>query len=370
MSTIITYVQQEKRTFAQLPFNVVDSLVLSQLIYLNFKSVVPSLAEQSEPILLKNIFNYGSLNHLINAEVRDIPQNTQLLQALMTSPRFHHLGLNYYQEKIDDQKEEQFTAITYFLDPQTTYLAFSGTGASFIGWKENFNMSFIEPIPSQEDGLAYVRHVLDTLPSATNFFLGGHSKGGNVAVYAGMHLSPSLKSRLLQIYSHDGPGFKTAVFSSPPFLSIKDKINKTVAQSSVVGMLLAQHEAYQVVKSNRFGLMQHDPFSWLVKNTDFIYAPNHSASALSLGQALNQWIGNLTDDKRALFIDTLYQVIKANQSKNCNELTANWYKETVTILKQMQSLDPATRNFILKTIKALIKLSVKNFCQIPLKSSN
>nr|WP_238473040.1 Mbeg1-like protein [Desulforamulus profundi] len=102
--------------------------------------------------------------------------------------------------------------------------------------------------------------------------IGGHSKGGNIAVYSSIKCRQSVQKRITHVFSHDGPGFRDEVFQCHEYLIIKDRINKILPQSSIIGMLLQNQEHYSVVKSNRIWFMQHDSFSWLIDGSDFQYA--------------------------------------------------------------------------------------------------
>lgn len=366
MKNIIDYVTGADDYFRNKEFTVVDSLVLSQLSYLRFDGLVQGLSNPTKPVSIGGIANAETIESMING-VRDGESNRKLLHALAGSPRFRDVKLIFYVNKIDLNEEKQFSAVTCLLDDGTAYIAYRGTDSTFVGWKEDFNMAFMSPVPSQKEGAEYLNAVADLIQC--DLIIGGHSKGGNIAVYSAIKCRQPVKSRITRVFSHDGPGFKDEIFLNYEYLSMKDRINKTLPQSAVIGMLLQQQEDYSVVKSNRIGIMQHDPFSWLVEKGDFIYVQTVKNSALFMNAVLNKWIGALDESKRELFFDTLYQVIKATGANTFADLTNDRKNRAFAALEAIKGIDAETKAFVLKTIRSIFVLSVKNIQDIRLKIS-
>ncbi|HBM74621.1 MAG TPA: hypothetical protein DD429_03605, partial [Clostridiaceae bacterium] len=148
------------------------------------------------------------------------------------------------------------------------------------------------------------------------------------------------------------------------------RIHKTMPQSSIIGMLLQNQEEYSVVKSNRVWLMQHDPFSWLIENDDFQYIPSVTKSALYMNETLNQWVNSLDDQKRELFVNTLFQIIQATNATTFYDLTEDWQKRAIAVLDAIKGIDGETKVFIFETIKALFSLALKNIWDIRSESSH
>jgi intein/homing endonuclease len=284
--------------------------------------------------------------------------NLNLLYALAASPRFRDIKMTYYVNKLDYKQEKQFSAVTYQIDDRTSYISYRGTDMTFVGWKEDFNMAFQSPVPSQEEGTEYLNTVGGLLEG--DLIVGGHSKGGNIAVYSAMKCDPAIQSRILDVYSHDGPGFKDSIFHSPEYLRIKDRIHKILPQSSIVGMLLQTQESYRVIKSRKSGIMQHDPFTWVIEDDDFHYVKNISNSSLNMNKTINEWLSNISDEKRELFIDALFQTINSTNAKSIGDLSEVQIKDFAKILKAFRSIDNETRKFLSQTIRDLILLYVRN----------
>jgi hypothetical protein len=356
MRNIVDYAKEIEDTFKNRPFNTVDSLVLSQLAYLNFDGIVPGLSDTASPLSIPEVVVKNP--NTLYQDVRDSESNKKLLFAFAHSPRFRDTKLAFYVNQVDNTAEKQFSAVTFFLSDNTAYIAYRGTDSTFIGWKEDFNMAFTSPVPSQEEGVAYLNAVADRI--SCKLKIGGHSKGGNIAVYSSIKCRRSVQNRITHAFNHDGPGFRDDVFLNDGYCILKDRINKTMPQSSVIGMLLQNQEEYSVVKSNRIWLMQHDPFSWLIDGYDFKYIPSITKSALYMNDTLNQWLNSLDDRKRELFVNTLFHIIQATNATTFYDLTGDWQKRAVAVLGAMKEIDDETRRFLFQTIRSLFVLAVKN----------
>lgn len=271
-----------------------------------------------------------------------------------------------YADSLDVAKQKQFAAVTFLLDEETAYVAYRGTDATFVGWKEDFNMAFISPVPAQQEGACYLNAVSERIPH--KLMVGGHSKGGNVAVYSAMECQPSVQDRIVRVYSHDGPGFRDEIFTSEKYAAIKSRIHKTLPQSALVGMLLQHQEDFFVVESKQFWVMQHDPFSWAVEEDDFRYTQNITGGAEYINTTVSQWLSTLDDEKRELFITTFYGVIEAMGVVRFSDLTEDWQKKAASVLDAIKGIDPETKRFVLKTIISLVALSVKNL-RFPLRKA-
>ncbi len=357
MRNIIDYVKETEETFENRSFSVVDSLVLSQLAYLNFDGIVPGLEDDSSPVSVSEIAGIENPGVLYQ-NVRDSKSNRLLLEAAVNSPRFSHMRLAFYANQIDSTVEKQFSAVTYLLGGNSAYIAYRGTDSTFVGWKEDFNMAFTSPIPSQEDGIAYLNAVAGRIPHELK--IGGHSKGGNIAVYSSLKCCGTVRNRITHAFDHDGPGFRDEIFQSGGYQAMKERIHKTLPQSSIIGMLLQHQEEYSVVKSNRIWLMQHDPFSWVIDGHDFQYIPAVTRSAIYMNGTLNQWLASLDDQKRELFVNTLFQVIQATEAETFYDLVGDWQKRAVAALGAVREIDEETRKFLFQTIRSLFILAVKN----------
>lgn len=355
MQNIIQYTQTEFRTFDEKPFNDVDSLILSQTAYLNFDDMAPSTFKRWTAPTLHALYKAESFAELFK-NTSQPEQNQVLFAALCASPRFRDIKVNFFAASTDEATEKQFSATTFLLPDKSLYLAFRGTDCSLVGWKEDFNMSFMTPVPSQEASVIYLEKL--AAKTRTTLRIGGHSKGGNLAVYAAAFCKASVQQRITKVYSHDGPGFTHEFLQKPQFANIAGLVSKTLPQSSLVGMLLETQEAYAVVQSDGFWIAQHDPYTWQIENGDFFYVDKISNGAGYISEAIHEWLSGLSDTQRAEFVDILFRVLGASGTKNVFDFNAASFAKALEALKDM---DPEMRNFLIKTATSLAALSMKHF---------
>lgn len=357
MRNIIDYVESEFHTMNEKKFNTVDSLILSQVTNYLYDDLVGNLSNLKPPIYFKDLLKAEYFGKMFRSFI--LPKkNKHLLFSLAASPMFRNIEINYHVSKIDSDEEKQFSATTFILSNEFAYLGFRGTDTTVVGWKEDFNMAFVCPIPSQLEGVDYVNTIAKLLPH--KLYIGGHSKGGNIAVYSAMNCNNSIKPRIEKIYSHDGPGFREEVIKSEEFKSIKYKINKTIPYSSLVGILLENHEYYHVVKSSGVGgIMQHDPFWWEVGNEDFIYLDELSSKSKYINKTLNTWLSQISDEKRKQFIEALFEVLNSTKCETITDIAVNWKTNLPIILDAIKHMDPEEKVLIMELFRQLAFLSIK-----------
>ena len=256
------------------------------------------------------------------------------------------MRLNYYVSEIDTDIQMQFSAVTFFPDDGSVYIAYRGTDGTLVGWREDCNMAFTFPLPAQEAGLLYMNSVSGFIPSDTVVRTGGHSKGGNIAMYAAMKCNPSLRNRIADIYNHDGPGFISEVLITDEYASIRDRVRKTLPHSSFFGMLLHQGENYSVVESSGIsGFLQHIPFNWVVEGGDFRYIDKVKNSSFQTQIAINEWLRSHTPEEQKHLIDTIFGLLETTKVENFNDMNEDWLKTSLKILSAAKDMDPETKSF-------------------------
>lgn len=346
------------KTLDELPFNEVDSLVLSQFAYLKFDAFFDKADRSISIGELKDHPDYEQLF----ADARFEKVNRALFEAMAASRRFSTVRLHEYVNMVDDQWELQFSAITCVFENGFIYVAYRGTDETITGWKEDFNMAFVTPIPAQVKAVQYLNRIASNVRG--DIILGGHSKGGNLAVYAAMKCLPDVRERIKLIFSHDGPGFVEGVLESNDFLAIKDRIRKSVPRSSVVGMVLQTQENYEVIKCRNFGLLQHDPFNWMIDGTEFKKKDNIHKHVYVADESLNRWVSNMDHEKRQEFVEALFGIIKDSGMSDLNELSANPIEVSRRMMNALESMDEANRKIfrgVVKELSSAISATIKEY---------
>lgn len=244
------------------------------------------------------------------------------------------------------------------LNYNTIYIAFKGTDNNLFGWKEDFNLCFMSEIPSQLEAVKYVNNIKRKYK---NIIIGGHSKGGNLAIYAAVKCKEKIKKRIKYVYNNDGPGFLEEFTSSPNYLKILPKIISIVPETSIIGMLLTHQGEYKVIKSSTQGIWQHDPLSWQVINNSFITIKEVDETSNKINNMLNEWLRKITKQERELFINTLFQILEKNKIETIAELSQMSLIKIPSLVKSFKNLDEESRKLMINLLKDLVKEAKKNF---------
>lgn len=355
METIIDYLEKYGNvSFREKPFNDVDSLVLCQFSYLKFDNLVP-LPKQKQPFVdVKEIKSREGEGNLF-ADERYEKDNRALFEKILSGKRFGTVGLNYYVNEIDKEKDTQFSAVTFALEDGSLYVAFRGTDETIVGWKEDFHLAFSKPVQGQLSSVEYLNFV--GAQGQKKLYVGGHSKGGNLAVYASMNCQKEIQDRILRIYSHDGPGFRPEILEKCGYDAVADRIVKILPHSSLVGMLLESHETYTVIASKTIGMLQHNPYTWGVEDDHFRYVEDIYSGRKFMDHTLNEWILAMDEENIHAFVDTLFTVIEASHADNLIDFTADWKKSINGVLGAIREVDEPTREIIKKIIRSLFEMA-------------
>lgn len=359
---ICTYVENNLDTFAERPLCEVDSLVLSW--FSNFR--LEALGEQlngwditsERAPRLRDALRAECFDGLF--DLWDPESCKRLLQAMAASPRFRDIrvgGFRLSRDTPDEGWPKQFAAVTLLLDDGAAYLAFRGTDATFDGWREDFNMTFARPVPAQAEAFVYLLDAAQACPAAP-LVLGGHSKGGNLAAYVASTCSPEVASRLERVFSHDGPGFTAESLAASSWRERARLVSKTVPRSSLIGMLFEQQEEYSVVDSSTVGILQHDPFSWVVEGCDFVRVKGIARGAAALDETLNQWISSMTVEEREGFVNTLFSVLYASGEDTFASMAGNLQTTLPAMLDSLAATDPEERRYLTRAVSLLLRAFV------------
>jgi len=335
-------------SFDGAPFCEVDALILAEIAYVPFEKIKLgrgiTIEKAAEEFFKTDNGAEGNLGLIMPADI--LP----LFERISKTERFRGVILRDYVSITDKDVGEQFSACTFVFGRRKIYVAFRGTDDSVVGWEENFNMAFKCPVPAQLSAVNYINKVSR---GARSVIAGGHSKGGNLAVYGSSLAVPSVKKKIERVYNFDGPGFIHGFFDSTEYLEIESRVCMVVPESSVVGMLLEHEESYEVIKSHATGLMQHDGCSWEVLGGKFIYLDTVTHESRLIDSTLREWLDSLSMQEREKVVDSVYEVLVATNSTTLTELTA----DKVKLVKAWGNLDPKVKSIVLKCIGIFLKES-------------
>lgn len=363
MPNILNYIQwRGDLSFEKDQLNHVDALIFSRISYLPFENIPNKISDNGIKLskackMLTQQENYR--------EKLLWKEDDNLINYCAESIRFGDVKLMCCTNIINEEEKEQFSAIVLMLKPGHYFIVFRGTDNSFVGWHEDFNMSCRFPVGSQQRAVEFIEDTAQRLRG--DFYVGGHSKGGNLAVYGSAFCKDRVRKRIIAVYNHDGPGFDSKTVNMKSFDVIKDKIHTYVPQSFVVGMMFEHREDYTIIKSSQKGIMQHDIYSWQLIGKELICLSSRTNSSLFFDKTFTEFADNMAVDQRAAFIDALFSLTDNLEEKNFDDLSQNLIKNSVAIFKNLKNIDSKTRDIIIRSIMEFLRCAKNNFSEIYIK---
>ena len=348
--------------FSKSPLNPVDSLIFSQLSYMPFDGIVPAPDEKGSISIRDAAELFGEkLNNDSSKEKLTIlfENDPELLGALAFSNRFRNCRLSGYVNIVDNDRLIQFSAICINTDEKFSFVVYRGTDRNIVGWKEDFNMSFDEAVPAQLEAVVYLEKMASRLKK--HLYVVGHSKGGNLAVYAAACCRKRIQKRISDIYSFDSPGFQNNILTSKGFSLIKDKIKSFIPQASVVGMLFEHGCSQKIVKSTSTGLLQHELYSWEVTHNDLVYVEEITPGSRFVDKTVKEWIAGLNNEQREQFLNALYSILDDSEVKSLQDFETSWFKAAGRLIKTFGGIDEKKKQLIQKTFGDLFNIARRNF---------
>lgn len=345
MGNILSYLKwRGDLDFMERGFCDADNLVLSCLVYLDFKDIIAG--EQGS----STVREASEIYFRLKAEgKRQDRAEDQILYEMARSKRYGDAVLSGYVEKRETEEEIQFAAMQIALDDGTYYLAFRGTDESIVGWREDFSISY-KVVPAQQRAVEYLEKMMTR--EGKIYRVGGHSKGGNLAVYAAMRCQKERQGQILQVYNNDGPGICREIFDEEGYRRIEEKITRIIPSFSVIGMLFAPEEESVIVESSGRGLMQHDLLTWKVEGDKLCTLPELEKKSRFYNQIFDTWIESADMEQRESFTRDFFNALEANGAKTIPEITEGGLDGFGTILISIAESESRTKIIIGKLIKS------------------
>ena len=323
------------------PFNEIDNVILSYLAYANFGEL---LQEEKRRVSIETCFKRFCKKHDL-ASVREsklfIERAPLLLEEMVRGARFRGTKVAHFREVFDKEKVQQFAALVFLLPDGTRYVSFRGTDSSITGWKEDFLMSITAETEGAKEAVSYLNDVAASVDG--DFILGGHSKGGNFAMYAAAFCEDAVKGRIRKVYNNDGPGFREEIVRSAAYRELLPKITNIVPQTSIIGRLLSNEAAHTVVKSTAAGIFQHDVTTWEVTKDKFVRAEPDAFSDF-VEKSLGTWLETMDDEARKSLVETVFSMIEMTEAETFAEFGENLFKNTGLIMKGLGRLPKEKRS--------------------------
>ena len=336
------------------PFNEVDNVIFSYLSYIDFRD----LKEDWKGFFdLKDLFRDFCEKYSLE-EIQTTGEFTEraplLLQEMMAGERFSATKVGYYAEDFDKDKVKQFAALVFLLPDGRNYISFRGTDKTITGWKEDFLMSCRTETAGAKEAVAYFNKIAPVLEG--ELILGGHSKGGNFAMYAAAFCEAEHKERIVQVYNNDGPGFREEVIQSPEFQELLPKIITIAPQSSIIGQLLSNPAKQHVIHSTAKGILQHDAMTWEAEKDTLVSSELDELSEYTK-TTLGSWLESMDDETRESLCTTAFSLIESTKSETFIEFSGNLMKNMETIWKEMGKLPEEKKKEIMNALSNLMESS-------------
>ncbi len=358
MPYLFDYVEHELATFNQKPFGPVDAAVLSQACMIDGAGVVPEpsalpslidravtlLAPDSRGVTFANLMRSelfeGMFTGLVPDDIR------RLLMALAASPRYRDLRLCGYRSVFDEASRTQFAATTFTWRNAFSFVGFRGTDVSATGWRENFDMTYKDEVPAQKLAREYLEYMAPRLSGELH--VGGHSKGGNLALYAALTCSAEVCERIGHVWCLDAPGFRAGRFKAEDFARLGSCVMRIIPQDSLVGMLLECPVPARVVRSNVQGLMQHSVFTWEIADdrSDFVDAGRLGEGSQALHDVLAEWLGGMDDERCEQVVDALFAALGASGARDARDVFLGGKAFPQLASDAVRNLDEASRDVL------------------------
>ena len=355
MANVCDYVKwRGDLSLEQSEFNEIDNLILSRFSYFPFDNII----KENEIVTIKELSE-----RFKKQDVSKLPilwkDDVDLFPLMGESKRYGEMYATKYINKIDVEQEKQFSAITILMPDNTIFVSYRGTDNTIVGWKEDLNMSFKSHIASQISAKKYLEMIAKEYPNK-KVRIGGHSKGGNIAVHAATFVSNEIKDRIINVYNNDGPGFCDDVIETPEYQEMIKKVHTYIPQSSVIGRLMNHREKYTVVESVQKGIMQHDLYSWEVLGKAFVTLEEVTNGSEFVDKTIKEWLENVEPAKREQVIDVVFDILNTTDAQTMKELKNNWFSSAKTMMASYKNIDKDTKDMIWQTLNELFKVAKDN----------
>lgn len=351
MGNIMDYISwRGDLSFEQSQFNEVDNLILACFSYVNLDGI--SAVTKQKGIGLKKLTKEFMKLHTmkeLEADKSFIRLAPFMMMEMAKSVRFGKCVVRNYVNDIVTEAEQQFAAMEIVLEDGTSYVSFRGTDDTIIGWKEDFNLS-TGVVPAQKRAIEYLQKISEHTDGMLR--VGGHSKGGNLAIY-GSVVCKSAHEKILEIYSNDGPGFSREFQELPETKEMMPKIIRIIPEYSIIGTILEHEKEPVIVASSSKGLLQHDGFSWEVQGPALVRRDSLNKTALRFIEILHKWIDGMDTEQKRLLIEDLFATLQASGYENLSEVQSGGLKSLAAMVKRVEKFAPESRGMMQELLTAI-----------------
>lgn len=339
------------------PWNDVDSMILTQLSSIDYSDIVhksmtvrqlsfhkwkerPTVREVAQQIKVR-----------LEEEGRTPSKKEELLFLAGECLRFGRLKMDGFIRDTNEEEEKQFSAVTFFFSPFHAHVAFRGTDGSFIAWKENFNMSYQMPVPAQTDAVKYLE-ILGQMWWIL-FSVGGHSKGGNLSLYASSFCNAKLQKRIRNVYCFDAPGFLEDISLKEGYLSIRERVHAYIPRSSVIGTIMQVPYEVKVVESDAVGIRQHSMLTWQVTAKGLEVSDDRDEFSYHMEHTINEWLDSIQMEQKPAAINEVFEIFRKNNITTMDDMLHLDWRKMVGLFAGATRMSAKNRNHFIDIIRKL-----------------
>ena len=358
MGNLITYVQQYgAQTFEDKSLTDIDVLVLTEIAYLPFDEIVPKSFDITEAISLDQLgkeFETIKEKEHENNPFMITSERIELLEVVSKSQRYKEIKVFGFMNDIDDERTKQFAAVCYQWEEENRWIIFRGTDETLIGWKEDFMMTYSDLIPAQTDAIEYLKKQAATFSGTLN--VSGHSKGGNLSLYASAMQEEDIQNRIQQIYCWDAPGVHRSILGTEGYQRVVSKAKRYIPQDSIVGMMLESQVPYQIIESQGSGISQHSALMWNIEEDHFVELTELTKNSQLTDQTFKQWTEVVSHEDLKLFFDTFFELIFQMGVETVNDVYYNFRMYMQKFFEKAYQMDPEKREVLLRVGHLLFQI--------------
>ena len=356
MKNMLDYIKEFGHlSFEERAFSEIDALVLTELEYLPLEKVVPSDENGENFVTVKEIAEYMQEHkqELFDENPMMITQERhEVSQVIADAPRFQSLKFFGVVSVWDKDTTKQFAAVTVEVEPSVRLVVFRGTDETLIGWKEDFLMTYSPLVAAQTDAKEYLAKQASLFDG--DLMVSGHSKGGNLAIYAAATQEEDVQLRIVDIFCFDSPGLYRSVLETKGYQNIVPLAMRYIPQDSLVGLMLESEVPYVIVKSNARGAMQHSAMTWGIEDGQFIKMEKLTKNSQLNDQTFKKWTESVSDEELELFWNVFFELLFSVGIDTVNDLYGQFMHYVQEFLKAAGDMDEEKRELLTRIALLLV----------------
>ena len=356
MKNMLDYIKEFGHvSFEERAFSEIDALVLTELEYLPLEKVVPSDENGENFVTVKEIAEYMQEHkqELFDENPMMITQERhEVSQVIADAPRFQSLKFFGVVSVWDKDTTKQFAAVTVEVEPSVRLVVFRGTDETLIGWKEDFLMTYSPLVAAQTDAKEYLAKQASLWGG--DLMISGHSKGGNLAIYAAATQEEDVQLRIVDIFCFDSPGLYRSVLETKGYQNIVPLAMRYIPQDSLVGLMLESEVPYVIVKSNATGAMQHSAMTWEIEDGQFIKMEKLTKNSQLNDQTFKKWTESVSDEELELFWNVFFELLFSVGIDTVNDLYGQFMHYVQEFLKAAGDMDEEKRELLTRIALLLV----------------